>query len=69
MNQDQAGSFTAQAIRLSGQMALLLGWTPQAFWDATPAELNAILAAVTPAVDRPPDAAIINKLREQFPDG
>ncbi len=69
MTQDRCESFTEQAVRLSGQLALLLGWTPQAFWQATPAELHAILAAITPATDLPPDAAIIDKLREQYPDG
>lgn len=69
MMQDPYESFTQHAVRLSGQLALLLGWTPQAFWQATPAELHATLAAITPATDLPPDAAIIDKLREQYPDG
>lgn len=69
MTGDPDAHFTEYALRLSGQCALLLGWTPQAFWDATPAELHAILNATTAHAGGPPDTAIINKLREQFPDG
>lgn len=35
----------AGAARLSGQITLLLGWTPDRFWDATPEELTTILGA------------------------
>jgi hypothetical protein len=37
--------FAAQAGRLAGQVTLLLGWRPDEFWAATPAELAAIFAA------------------------
>ena len=37
--------FAAQAGRLAGKVALLLGWRPDEFWAATPAELAAIFAA------------------------
>lgn len=36
--------FADGALRLAGLVPRLTGWTPQAFWDATPAELAAILA-------------------------
>ncbi|MET0251751.1 MAG: phage tail assembly chaperone [Novosphingobium sp.] len=39
------GRFADGARRLSGQAALLLGWRPDDFWAATPAELAAIFAA------------------------
>ena len=39
------GRFAAQAGRLAGRVALLLGWRPDEFWTATPAELAAIFAA------------------------
>ena len=37
--------FAAQAGRLAGKVALLLGWRPDEFWTATPAELGAIFSA------------------------
>ena len=35
--------FSDSAARLSALVPRLLGWTPEAFWAATPAELAAIL--------------------------
>lgn len=40
--------FGESAMRLSGQAALLIGWTPDTFWAATPAELAAIVTAAAP---------------------
>ena len=37
-------SFSENAARLAGLVPRLLGWSPDAFWSATPAELAAILA-------------------------
>lgn len=37
-------TFAAAARVLAGQTALLLGWRPEEFWSATPAELAAIFA-------------------------
>ncbi len=37
-------SFAEGALRLAGLVPRALGWTPEAFWNATPAELAAILA-------------------------
>ena len=39
--------FGPGAARLGGLAARLLGWRPQEFWHATPAELAAILAPYT----------------------
>jgi hypothetical protein len=61
--------FAENAIRLSGQCAVLLGWRPQEFWDATPAELSAIIVAMAPEDAAPPTPNIISQLMEQFPDG
>ena len=36
--------FSDGAARLAGAVPRLLGWTPEAFWKTTPAELAAILA-------------------------
>ena len=37
-------SFADGARRLAGLVPRVLGWRPDAFWNATPAELAAILA-------------------------
>jgi uncharacterized phage protein (TIGR02216 family) len=63
--------FAEDAGRLAGFAGAVLGWSPDAFWRATPAELAAVVAALTgddPA-GVPPDAATIARLREEFPDG
>ena len=39
------GTFAAEARRLAGITARLLGWRPDDFWNATPAELATIFAA------------------------
>jgi hypothetical protein len=46
---------------------MLLGWRPDEFWNATPAELAAVLAALMPDADAP-DALMIDELRRRFPD-
>jgi hypothetical protein len=58
------------AARLAGAMGALLGWSPTQFWAATPAEVGAVVRALTgEAADAaPPDAATLKKLREAFPD-
>jgi len=65
-------AFAASATRLAGLAGALLGWRPDEFWRATPAELEAVLAAfATPptAAGLLPDVATIAALKEQFPDG
>lgn len=37
-----SGTFTDAARRLAGATALVLGWRPDEFWRATPAELATI---------------------------
>jgi uncharacterized phage protein (TIGR02216 family) len=61
-------NFAASASQLAGQTALLLGWRPDDFWNATPAELAAILAAVSPTGDAA-DGATLLQMMELFPDG
>ncbi len=62
--------FADSAVRLAGLAGALAGWRPGEFWRATPAELEAVLAALAgPAGDAPPDAATMAALKEQFPDG
>ena len=60
--------FSAAAARLAGLAGALLGWRPDEFWRATPAELAGILAAMAgeaPAAS----AADLTRLKEMFPDG
>jgi hypothetical protein len=42
------GHFGPGAARLSGLAAQLLGWRPGEFWNATPAELAAVIAPLAP---------------------
>jgi hypothetical protein len=44
-----AETFSVGAARLGGLIPRLLGWRPGDFWDATPAELAAILESCQPA--------------------
>jgi uncharacterized phage protein (TIGR02216 family) len=62
--------FAEAAVRLAGFAGAFLGWTPDSFWRATPAELGAVLMALRGEGEpAPPDAATIAKLREAYPDG
>jgi uncharacterized phage protein (TIGR02216 family) len=63
------GEVAAAAARLAGLAGALLGWRPEEFWRATPAELAAILAAFAGETVAPPDAGLFAQLKEQFPDG
>ena len=60
-------SFADSALQLAGQTALLLGWRPDDFWNATPAELATILGALSPTEDAA-DSAILLQMMELFPD-
>ena len=62
-------NFTQAAMRLAGLCAALLGWRPDEFWRATPAELAGILSALAPPKEASGDAALITLMMEQFPDG
>ena len=61
-------SFAITAAKLAGQAAVLLGWRPDDFWAATPAELAAILAALAPE-GAAANGATLTELMELFPDG
>ena len=60
-----SATFTDGAARLAGQVPRLLGWRPQDFWDATPAELAAILAGFEPAGAEPLSRSELDHLLEQ----
>lgn len=58
--------FGSNALRLSGAAAMLLGWRPSEFWEATPAELAAALCPAELA--EAPDSEAIAELMRRFPD-
>jgi uncharacterized phage protein (TIGR02216 family) len=62
-------TFAASAARLAGFAGAVLGWAPDVFWRATPAELGAVVAAMMGDTPTPPDAAAIARFQEAFPDG
>lgn len=57
--------FAPVAVRLCGQAALLLGWTPQMFWDATPEDLATVLNAMRMPDGGSLDRKTIDRLMEQ----
>jgi len=72
LNPPRSGEeFSVAAVRLAGFAGAVLGWSPDTFWRATPAELAAVVAVLPGADDAPcpPDAATIRTLQEAFPDG
>lgn len=58
--------FGERASALSGIVARLLGWRPDEFWQATPAELA---TALHDEMVEPVAGDELERLREQFPDG
>ncbi len=58
--------FGEAAARLCNAAAVLLGWKPAEFWDATPAEL-ALVLEVPPSIVVP-DGPTIEALKQRFPD-
>lgn len=66
--------FSTAIQKLSGVASGILGWTPDQFWRATPAELAVIFVSfATTGADRqaavPLDAQQLENLKETFPDG
>lgn len=49
--------FAESASRIFGQCALLLGWRPDEFWSATPAEI----ASIRGALHGPEDSASVSR--------
>jgi Phage tail assembly chaperone protein, TAC len=60
--------FGEGAARLAGLAGALLGWRPDEFWNATPAELAAILEAMTGGAPASASAEDLARLKERFPD-
>jgi uncharacterized phage protein (TIGR02216 family) len=66
-----SATFAVAARRLAGSAGVVLGWSPDQFWRATPAELATVVAALRGSGGEsaaPPDAAAIARLKEAFPD-
>jgi len=62
--------FAECARRFAGVAGAMLGWSPDAFWAATPADLAAVTAALGGEEGAASaDAALVARLREAFPDG
>jgi hypothetical protein len=61
--------FADSAVRLAGLAGVMFGWGPDAFWRATPDELAALMRALLPEEATPPDAGLIARLQEAYPDG
>jgi hypothetical protein len=61
--------FASAAAQLAGLAGALLGWRPGEFWMATPAELAAVLSALTPRSEAPAGADVLAELQARFPDG
>lgn len=62
-------AFRASAARLAGLAGVLLGWRPEEFWAATPAELAVILEAMGGERAEAADGGDLARLKEMFPDG
>ncbi len=60
--------FSDSAGRLAGLAGALLGWRPEEFWRATPAELAAIVRAMIGDGDAA-GSGDLARLKEMFPDG
>ena len=58
--------FGEGAVRLCHAAGLLLGWRPDEFWNATPAELAAAL--MPDGGDDSVDRNVLNALQHRFPD-
>ena len=60
-------AFSPGVPPLAALAAQALGWTPDAFWHATPAELAAALGTTSPTGDGV-DRSDLDRLMEQYPD-
>ena len=61
--------FAEAAGRLAGVAGALLGWRPDEFWRATPAELGAVLRALMPEAEEAVSRDDLERLKALFPDG
>ena len=66
---ERAMTFGEQAGRLAGLAGALIGWRPAEFWVATPAELAAVIRALSDEDGAPAGPGDLARLQEMFPDG
>ena len=64
-----SATFAVTARRLAGAAGVLLGWRPDEFWRATPAELAAVLELMAGESGASADGDDLKRLMEMFPDG
>jgi len=60
--------FSDSAARLAGLAGALLGWRPEEFWRATPAELAAVLGTLAGPSGEPAGREELERLMKRFPD-
>lgn len=60
--------FSESAGRLAGLAGALLGWRPDEFWRATPAELGAVLGAMAGEAADAVSRSEFEALMKRFPD-
>ena len=56
--------FAPSALRLAGLCSVLFGWSPDAFWRATPAEVRGVVDALAPPGGAPVTGAMIAELEK-----
>jgi hypothetical protein len=61
--------FTPGAARLAGLIPRALGWRPDDFWNATPAELTSIFASGEAEQSEPLSRNDLERLLERERDG
>ena len=59
--------FGVSATQMCSAATALLGWRPNEFWSATPAELALALEPISGGAEAP-DSEAIAELRKRFPD-
>lgn len=60
-----SGHFAAGAGKLAGLISRALGWRPDDFWNATPAELAAIFTTGEAIEDQPLNRTEFDRLLER----
>ena len=63
-----AATFETAAKAAARVAAALLGWRPDEFWAATPADLRTALGLDAIGGDAPGDGALLARLMEAYPD-
>lgn len=61
--------FSDAAGQLAGLAGAILGWRADEFWSATPAELAAVLRAMTGEAEPSASPIDLARLMEIYPDG